>query len=171
MKKLLLSLLCIGSILALPGCWCCRQAYEEPCEDYCEEYDECNKECYDGDDGEVIEREYQQGYETGRKYRKGSRHYDDEDEVTGREYQQGYVTKEYHRRKGEQPKGPRPIKFKSVHPVLDEAMAAGKECKLIDPRFHRLNKQQVKQDRMAESSRKRSNKMMNEEKMEMMDQE
>ncbi len=147
MKKIVLSLLCIGSILALPGCWCCRKSCEPVCqEDYCDDYDDyCDKENYD--DREVI----------------------------GHEEQQGQVTKTYYRKKGEAaPKGPRKIMYKSVHPVLDEAQAQGKECKLLDPRFHKQNKKMNKEAMMQEEApRKRSArkqapaKEMAEEPMEM----
>lgn len=130
MKKLLLSLVCIGSILALPGCWCCRKSCERVCEERCnDDYnDYCGKEDYnDGEDNgpRIVER------------------------------QQGEITKVYHKKGGAAPKGPRKIAFKSVHPVLDEAQAQGKECKLIDPRFHKLNKKTVKQNEMQEAAPKK----------------
>lgn len=158
MKKLVLSLLCIGSILALPGCWCCRKSCEPVCEDYCDDYDDY---CDQGHKG------------------CGKEDYDDGDGRGGRiiETQQGQVTKVY-RKKGEEaaPKGPRKIMYKSVHPVLDEAQAAGKECKLLDPRFHKANKKMVKQqeaEMMEEAGNKRSmrkqapSKMMENEAMTM----
>jgi hypothetical protein len=172
MKKLLLSLLCVGSILALPGCWCCRKTCEAPCqEDYCDDYDECDDYCDDKEayeEGDVIET--QQGVVTKVTHHRRGRRQEDMHRETGHEEQQGYRTKTYYN--DDKEKAPRKIMMKPVHPqIMRDAEAAGKQCRILNPEHRKLNKS-MRKDMMAESSSKRNGKMMmQEDNMQMMDQE
>jgi hypothetical protein len=131
MKKLLLGLLCIASILALPGCFCCRRTCEEPCMDYCEEYDDCNDNC---DRGCSVHDDY----------------YDDDKELVGYEEQQGYRRPMYrnraqtHRnRPAEVVTAPKKVTYhKPIHPaVIDGVQKRGGQIKYLDNRFADQNRE------------------------------
>lgn len=126
MKKLILGLLCIGSILALPGC-CCRRTCEEPCE---ENYDDCYDDCENDycDDG-----------------------YNDHDgkELVGYEEQQGYRRNIYRKnapREEVVSQGPRKATYhKPIHPaVIERCEVEGKSVKYLDKRFENQNMQMRK---------------------------
>lgn len=123
MKKLILGLLCIGTILALPGC-CCRRTCEEPCEEY---YDDCYDEC----DTDYCDD--------------GHHHHDDGKELIGYEEQQGYRRNIYRKdhREVAAPAAPRKATYhKPIHPaVIEKCEADGKNVRYLDERFEHQNMQ------------------------------
>jgi hypothetical protein len=169
MKKLILGLLCIGSILALPGCWCCRRTCEEPCEEYyddCYDYDDCYNDddyCDDGHHHHGKELagydgyEEQQGYR--RYYRKG-RH-----EEAAPAHADGYVEQQGYRRpysKEQAPVAPRKATYhKPIHPAVIEACEAkGQKVRYLDKKYeqqnaemHREAKQAAKMEPKAEAAK------------------
>jgi hypothetical protein len=131
MKKFLLGLLCIGSILALPGCWC-RRSCQEPCDyydDYCD--DACDDYCDEG---------YCEGY------------YPDK-ELVGYEEQQGY-RKNIYRTKSKTVAPPSTkVMHKPIHPaVIQECEAKGKTVRYLDKRYERHNETLNEQARAKEAA-------------------
>lgn len=115
MKKLVLSLLCMGGILALPSCRDCCDRACDPCEDTCD-YDDCYDDC-DGDSKEVW------GYEDQGGYRK-------------KVYKKESVTQAPRKKVMYKPVNP---------DIIQEAEAAGKTCKFLDERYGKENKKMYKE--------------------------
>ncbi len=148
MKKLLLALVCIGSILALPGCWCCRRTCEAPCENYCDDYydDYCDEGCYDdgcNDGKELIGYEEQQGWRQNVYRERGTR--------GGRKSAEPATC----------PVGTSPAVYqnkptyhKPVHPgVMEHVEKTGKQIRYLDSRWADHNAQ-LQQEAQAKAARK-----------------
>lgn len=135
MKKLVLTLLCIGGILALPSCRDCCDTSCEPCDDVCDDYyDDCDKEDY----------------------------CDDKDDVWGYEDQGGYRKKIYKSKSESMPR--KRVMYAPVHPkVIDDAEAAGKTCTFVDQRYSRQNKKMYKESLGKKSRVQRTSNAMTEE--------
>lgn len=147
MKKFVLSLLCIGGVLALPSCRDCCDTSCDPCQDTCDSYDDyCDKEDYcDNDSGR---------------------------EVWGYENKQGSRRKIYKSEKRDAAPAPRrKVMYKAISPAVQEAEAAGKTCKFLDERFHKSNKQMYKKSLQQDAPKKSRSKPMKSMEMNEMDME
>lgn len=158
MKKFLLALLCIASILALPGCWCCRKSCEEPCEQYCD-YDDCDDSCdyNDCDDcDDSCDSNHKEGYYRGR----GQRSYNNS--------QNTVVVKPA-------PAPRKKIMHKPINPKLMRAVEdSGGTIKYCDTRFEKHNDEMVKQEELRQEQLAQANtpsKMRNNRNNEMPEME
>lgn len=126
MKKLLLALICIGSILALPGCWCCRRTCEASCESYCDDYND--DYCDDGycDGKELVGYEEQQGWRHN-EYRERGTRTEGKKAETGSSCPVGTAPAVYKNK---------PTYHKPIHPgVMDHVEKTGKQIRYLDSRW------------------------------------